>query len=91
VARRALDVDGERWLVYLSGRTTSYGRDEMTVVFELGAEPHRRRRVTRFSPVGTRRWEVALGEMSEARLREMFRHSQPDRTSPELRYGRETA
>ena len=87
MGRRVLEVDGERWRVYPTGRLTPYGRDEMGLVFELGSGPDRVRRVTRFSPTGSRRWDTALGELSEARLRELFRHSQPARTSPEMRYG----
>lgn len=88
MARRTIEVDGERWHVYPSGRVTVYDRDEFGIVFEKGTGPDRVQRVTRFSPLGARRWDAALGELSERRLREFFRQSQPARTSPETRYGR---
>ncbi|HEX9580603.1 MAG TPA: hypothetical protein VF970_05805 [Gemmatimonadales bacterium] len=88
MARRSLDVHGERWEVYPSGKVTAYDRDEFGLVFEKGTGPDRVRRVTRFSPVGTRRWDLALAELSEARLRELLAQSQPAWTSPETRYAR---
>ena len=88
MARRTLEVDGERWHVYPSGRVTAYDRDEFGLIFEKGTGPHRVRRVTRFSPLGSRRWDAALAELSERQLLELFRHSQPARTSPETGYGR---
>lgn len=91
MARRTIEVDGERWRVYPSGRLTAYDRDEFGLVFELGTGDRRTRRVTRYSPVGTRRWDAALLELSDARLRELFRQSQPAGTSPEACYGRLTA
>lgn len=90
MARRAIEVDGERWHVYPSGRLTAYERDEFGLVFEKGTGPERVRRVTRFSPLGARRWDAALAELTDQRLLEFFRQSQPARTSPETRYGRST-
>ncbi|MDH3290844.1 MAG: hypothetical protein OEO20_17055 [Gemmatimonadota bacterium] len=87
MARRTIDVDGERWQVYPSGRVTAYERDEFGLVFEKGTGADRIRRVTRFSPVGARRWDVALRELSELRLLEFFRQSQPGAMSPEVAYG----
>lgn len=87
MARRTIDVDGELWHVYPSGRVTVYERDEFGLVFEKGTGADRERRVTRFSPVGTRRWDVALRELSELQLFELFRQSQPGATSPEVAYG----
>jgi hypothetical protein len=86
VARRSLEVDGERWEVYPSGRMTVYERDEFGLVFEKGTGPARVRRVTRFSPQGARRWDAALAELSDTRLMEFFRQSQPAWTSPETGY-----
>ncbi|MDH3457580.1 MAG: hypothetical protein OER90_12150 [Gemmatimonadota bacterium] len=88
MARRTIDVDGEPWFVYPSGRVTVYERDEFGLVFETGSSLNRVRRVTRFSPTATRRWDVALRELSDARLLEFFRQSQPAATSPEMRYGK---
>ena len=88
MARRTLDVDGERWEAYPSGRVTMYDRDEFGLVFEKGTGPQRVRRVTRYSPVGARRWDAALAELSDAQLRDLFRQSQPAWTSPETGYAR---
>ncbi len=88
MARRRIEVDGERWYVYPSGRVTVYDRDEFGLVFEKGTGPERVRRVTRYSPVGAQRWDAALAELSDTRLVEFFHESQPAQTSPEIRYGR---
>jgi hypothetical protein len=90
VARRTIDVHGERWQVYPSGRVTTYDRDEFGLVFEKGTGPDRVRRVTRFSPLGARRWDAALAELSDANLLELFKQSQPAWTSPEVGYARRT-
>ena len=86
MARRTIEVDGERWEVYPSGRTTIYDRDEFGLVFEKGTGPQRVRRVTRYSPTGARRWDAALAGLSERSLHEFFRQSQPAWTSPEASY-----
>lgn len=90
MTRRVIDVDGEQWHVYPSGRVTVYERDEFGIVFEKGSGPERVRRVTRYSPLGARRWDAALQELSDARLQEFFHQSQPPATSPEMRYGEAT-
>ena len=86
MARRTLTVDGERWEVYPSGRVTVYSRDQFGLVFEHGAGPQRRRRVTHFSPLGARSAERAFTELSERDLRELLRQSQPAWTAPEADY-----
>ena len=88
MARRTLDLEGERWEVYPSGRVTVYDRDEFGLVFEKGTGPHRVRRVTRYSPLGARRRDASLAELSDQQLRELFRQSQPAWTSPEADYAR---
>jgi len=88
VARRTLEVDGERWEVYPSGRVTVYDRDEFGLIFEKGTGPDRVRRVTRFSPTGARRWDAALAELSDQSLHDLFQQSQPAWTSPETSYAR---
>jgi len=88
VARRTLDLDGEHWAVYPAGRVTVYDRDEFGLVFEKGTGPARVRRVTRYAPMGARRRDASLAEMPDARLRELFRQSQPAWTSPETGYTR---
>jgi hypothetical protein len=87
MARRTIVIDGEAWYVYPSGRVTAYERDEFGLVFEKGTGADRIRRVTRFSPTGARRWDVALTELSDARLQQYFSESQPASTSPEISYG----
>lgn len=88
MASRTIIVDGERWVVYPAGRVTSYVRDEFSLVFEKGSGPDRVRRVTRFSPLGSRRWDAALAELSDQQLEALFRQSQPAWTSPEAGYER---
>lgn len=86
MARRTLTVDGESWEVYPSGRVTVYGRDQLGLIYENGTGTQRRRRVTRFSPVGARMPERAFRELSERELLELFRQSQPAWTAPEVSY-----
>jgi len=87
MARRTIDVDGERWQVYPSGRVTPYERDEFGLVFEKGTGADRVRRISRYSPLGSRRWDAALVQLSDARLVELLAQSQPAATSPEAAYG----
>lgn len=87
MSRRVITVDGERWAVYPSGRFTVYAKDEFGVLFELGTGRERRRRFSRFSPVGARSTEAALAELSERQLLDLFRQSQPAWTAPESGYG----
>lgn len=86
MARRFIDVEGERWEAYRSGRVTVYGRDQIGVIFERGTGSQRRRRVTHFSPVGSRQPERAFNELSDRELVELFRQSQPAWTAPEVSY-----
>lgn len=86
MARRTITVEGERWEVYPSGRVTVYGRDQFALIIEHGTGPQRRRRVTRYSPLGARSPERAFAELSERDLLELFRQSQPAWTAPEVDY-----
>lgn len=88
MARRVVDVDGERWEVAPSGRFTVYDRDEFSLVFTQGTGPHQKRRFTRYSPRGARRRDVSLAELSDAELEALFRQSQPAWTSPDARYAK---
>lgn len=88
MARRTIEVDGEQWRVYPTGRVTAYDRDEFGLVFEKGEGAARVRRITRYAPLGARRWDAALAQLSVRELEVLFRHSQPAWTSPEARYGR---
>jgi hypothetical protein len=86
MARRIIAVDGEGWEVYPSGRVTVYGRDQFGLIFEHGAGPQRRRRVTHYSPLGSRSPERAFLELSDRDVLELFRQSQPGWTAPEVDY-----
>jgi hypothetical protein len=88
--RRTIEVDGDRWAAYPSGRISFYDRDELGLVFEKGTGSDRVRRVTRFSPLGARRPDKALAELSDAALRALFQQSQVSWTSPVTRYNRKT-
>jgi hypothetical protein len=64
-----------------------YGRDEFGLVFQQGTGPERRRRFTRFSPVGHRSPDAALAELSDRELVALLHESQPAWTAPEAAYG----
>lgn len=86
---RTIVIDGQTWTVSLAGRVTVYDVDEYSVVFARKDEHGKlHRRVSRFSPTGSRNRTAALGELTEAELTTLFRQSQPDWTSPELNYAR---
>lgn len=84
--RRSIQADGERWEVYPSGRYTFYDRDEFGLVFEKGTGDDRVRRVTRYSPLGARRPDKALSELSDRQLHVLLETSQPAWTSPHTGY-----
>jgi hypothetical protein len=85
MSRRMIEVDGEHWQVYPSGRVTSYQRDEFGLVFLRGAGADRIRRFVRHTPLGARRWDASLGELTEVQLQQLFAHSQIEWTSPDAR------
>jgi len=86
---RSITLDGRTWTASITGGATAYDRDEFSLVF-AGRDGHgrRERRVSRFSPLGTRTRAKALAELSDADLERFFRQSQPEWTSPELHYAR---
>ncbi len=86
MARRTVVVDGETWEVAPSGRVTVYGLDQFGLVFQQGTGPERKRRYTRYAPVGSRSLDASLAELSDRRLLELFRQSQPAWTAPESAY-----
>ncbi len=87
MTERTIAIDGLAWTVSIAGRTTLYDRDEFSVVFARRDEHGKRvRRVSRFSPLGSRNRARALGELTDLELESLFRQSQPDWTSPELDY-----
>ena len=85
--KRTLTVDGEAWEFAPSGYGTVYGKDQFGVVFQCGTGSARRRRFTRFAPVGSRNPDAALSELSDRQLLELFHQSQPAWTAPESAYG----
>jgi hypothetical protein len=86
---RHLTIDGRPWTVSVAGRFTVYERDEFPLVFESrAADGARERRLSRFSPQGSRSRERALAELSDAELASLWRQSQDTWTSPELGYER---
>ncbi|HZI22769.1 MAG TPA: hypothetical protein VFD76_09625 [Gemmatimonadales bacterium] len=87
MARRTLAADGGTWTVFPSGRVTVYGRDQFGLEFQQGTGPERRRRFTRYAPVGSRSPDAAFAELSEQDLVELFHQSQPAWTAPESAYG----
>ena len=84
--RRFIEVNGDQWEVAVSGRVTQYVKDELGLVFTLGAGAGRERRVTRYSPLGAKSSELALSELTDAQLRSLLAHSQPAWTAPETEY-----
>jgi hypothetical protein len=89
MTQRTITVDGTAWTVSVAGRFTVYERDEFPLLFErVGPDGARHRRLSRFSPQGSRSRARALQELSDAELAGFFRQSQPSWTSAELGYAR---
>lgn len=86
MAGRILTVDGHRWGVAVSGRPTQYQRDEFGVVFTSLDDGSQR--ISRYSPQAVKSPERSLVSLTDPRLIELFRRSQPSWTSPELGYRR---
>jgi hypothetical protein len=85
---RTIEVNGERWAVFPSGRTTQYEKDEFSLRFvrqPAGSGPDR---IVRYSPLGPKSREASLAALSERELVDLFRVSQPSWTSSELGYRR---
>ena len=87
MAGRTIAVDGETWEVAPAGRVTVYDRDQFALMFEQGTGPERKRRFTRYAPVGSRSPDAAFAELSDRELVQLFRQSQPAWTAPEAAYG----
>ena len=86
--RRIIEVDGDQWLVAVSGRSTQYNKDEFGLVFTRGTGPHREQRVVRYSPLGAKSRELSLARLSDRDLAGLLAVSQPSWTAPELGYRR---
>jgi hypothetical protein len=85
VARRTVTIDGATWRVYPSGRVTTYQKDEFGLVFQRGGGGDAVRRFVRYAPLGARRRDASLAELSDRQLEELFLCSQPAWTSPDAR------
>lgn len=85
MARRTIEVEGEHWQIFPSGRVTSYQRDEFGLVFSQGTGADRIRRFVRYAPQGAQRRDASLGELTDVQLRQLFAHSQTEWTSPVAR------
>jgi hypothetical protein len=83
---RRITVDGRSWRVFPSGFVTQYNLDEFGLIFVAGEGVDREVRVTRYSPLGTRSREQSLAELTDERLAELLRASQPSSTAPEAGY-----
>ena len=83
---RSITVDGKSWRVFPSGFVTQYDLDEFGLIFVAGEDESREVRVTRYSPQSTRSREQSLVELSDERLADLLRHSQPSDLSPEAGY-----
>ena len=86
--RRIFEVNGERWAVSPSGRTTQYEKDEFSVRFTRLPPGSGQDRVARYSPLLAKNRESSLAQLSDQELVELFRVSQPSWTSAELGYRR---
>lgn len=87
MARRIIEIEGAQWSVAVSGRLTQYTRDEHSLVFSRVGN-RRERRLSRFSPLGSKSRELSLAQLSDADLARFFAQSQPAKTAPELGYQR---
>ena len=83
---RSIVINGDSWRVRPSGRITSLDRDEFGLMFVRGAGDAREVRISRFSPQQARSRELAVAELTDEKLRELFTYSQPSNTSPEAGY-----
>jgi hypothetical protein len=83
---RTITIDGDDWTVQPSGFTTQFVADEFGLLFMRAGSDASEMRVTRYSPTGTRSRDDAFMAISEARLRALFRASQPTLRSPEGGY-----
>jgi hypothetical protein len=86
--RRVIEINGDQWLVSVSGRNTQYTKDEFGVVFTRGVGGGRERRLARYSPRGAKSRELSLRELTDRQLLELWEHSQPSWTAPETGYAR---
>jgi hypothetical protein len=87
MARRIVDDAGVTWRVGLSGRSTSYGRDELSLQFQRLDAPTETR-FCRFSPRGAKAGEMALEESTDRELLALLDVAQVAWTAAEAGHGR---
>jgi len=86
---RQVTIEGRVWKVSVAGRFTVYERDEFPLLFECqSGDGPPERRLSRFSPQGSRSRERALAELTDAELASLWHQSQETWTSPEAGYVR---
>jgi hypothetical protein len=85
---RTLTVDGAAWRVRPSGEITVNRKDEFSLIFSRTDTATREMRAVRYSPQGARTRDESFALLSDDKLVELFRQSQPSDTSPELFYAR---
>jgi hypothetical protein len=83
---RSITIGGTAWRVFPSGYVTQYEHDEFGLLFVSGTGTHRKVRVTRYSPHGTRSREQSLAELADSELLRLLEQSQESQTSPEAGY-----
>lgn len=86
MARTISDAENGSWEVELSGRTTQYGVDELSIEFRRMDGDSGERRYARVSPRGAKSGEMALGELSDRALVNLLQTAQPAWTSPDGGY-----
>ena len=84
--RQITTTAGTVWTVTLSGRSTQYAKDEVSLEYTTPGET----RYVRFSPRGAKVPELAFEEVSDAMLLQLLQQSQPSWTSPAGDYARES-
>jgi hypothetical protein len=87
VPRRLIELDGATWSVTMGGSSTQYNKDEFPIVFSRVGGVHQER-VARYSPLGSKRREDSLAELTDDEIRDLFRRSQPSWTTAQTGYRR---
>src|SRR2546430_6416586 len=78
MAGRTIDVDGETWEVFPSGRMTVYDKDQFSVTFEQGTGPSRRRRDRKSTRLNSSHSQISYAVFclkKKKKKRYMHRHS----------------
>jgi hypothetical protein len=84
MATRTITVNGTEWTIEPTGRWTQYIKDEFSICFTNAVSGERR--MARYSPLGAKRRDASLAELSDTQLMDLFRRSQPAWTADELGY-----